>query len=111
MRYQSTGLNKNFGRAIDRLEEWASNPWRRYSLLIIVLLLGFFFGTSIGMINGALALMDPIGALISVLLMELMIRLRTKRTSIIRNYFLVNILDFYRIGFLYGLLTEGFKLL
>ena len=108
---QSTRLRRNLGEAIQRLEEWSVNPWRRLSLLLIVLLAAFAIGSSIGMINGVLAVMDPVGALITVLLMELMVRIRrgwpdSRRGSVTRE-----LLDFSRIGILYGLLHEGFKLL
>ncbi len=108
---QSTSLNRSFGRAFDRLEFWAINPWRRYSLLLIVLLVGFFLGTSIGTINGVLALMDPIGALITVLILEVLVRARRNGTIKNRDSLLVKIIDSARIGLLYGLLLEGFKLL
>ena len=62
MKYQPTSLNRNLINLIKRLDSWAANPWRRYSLLIIIFLSAFLIGSSIGMINGVLALMDPIGA-------------------------------------------------
>ncbi len=108
---QSTGLYRSFGKGLERLEVWSVNPWRRYSLLLIVLLLGFFLGSSIGTINGVLALMDPIGAFLTVLIMEIMVRIRRNWSYKNRNLISLNIIDFARIGFLYGLLLEGFKLL
>ena len=87
------------------------NPWRRYSLLLIVLLIGFFLGTSIGTINGVLALMDPIGALVTVLILESLVRLRRNGSIRNRDSLSIKIIDSARIGLLYGLLLEGFKLL
>ena len=110
-RLQSTRLRKNLGQSIDRLEGWAVNPWRRYSLFLISLLIGFFIGSSIGMINGVLALMDPVGAFWIVLIIEIMIRSRKSWISSERNMSLLGTFDFARIGLLYGLLSEGFKLL
>ena len=108
---QSTSLYKSFWKALESLETWAINPWRRYSLLLIVLLTGFFLGSSIGTINGALALMDPVGAFLTVLILEIMVRLR--RNDYFRNVdsLPLKIIDFARVGLLYGLLLEGFKLL
>ncbi len=97
--------------SIERLENWTINPWRRNSLLIIVLLTGFFLGSSIGMINGVLALMDPIGAFFSVLIIETLIRIRVKLIRSKRNKIILQLIDNARIGLLYGLLMEGFKLL
>ena len=110
-RLQSTSLNRNLDRLFYRLDDWAMNPWRRYSLLLIVLLIGFFLGTSIGTINGVLALMDPIGALITVIIWEILVRSRRNRTIKQRDSLSIKILDSARIGLLYGLLMEGFKLL
>ncbi len=108
---QSTALNRTLNEGLERLEFWAVNPWRRYSMLLIVLLVGFFLGSSIGAINGVLALMDPIGAFFTVLVIEIMVRLRRNLSYQNRNLLSLSILDSGRIGFLYGLLLEGFKLL
>ena len=110
-RSQSTNLHRSFGRALENLDYWAMNPWRRYSLLVIVLLIGFLFGSSVGTINGVLALMDPVGAFFIVLLLEIMVRIRIY-WPVTKGYKIaLNIIDTVRIGLLYGLLMEGFKLL
>ena len=64
---QRTTFYKKIDLFSERLDSWALNPWRRISLLLIVLLSAFLVGSSVGMINGVLALMDPVGALIVVL--------------------------------------------
>ena len=110
-RLQSTSLHRSFGQAFDRLQFWAMNPWRRYSLLLIIFLTGFFLGTSIGTINGVLALMDPIGAFFTVFILEILVRLRRNRSMKNGNSISINIIDAGRMGLLYGLLMEGFKLL
>ena len=111
LKLQSTTFHRSIGKGFERLEEWAINPWRRYSLLLITLLLGFFLGSSIGTINGALALMDPVGALVTVLILEVMVRLRRNPAFKKSNSLLLVLIDFARIGLLYGLLLDGFKLL
>ena len=67
---QKTVLYKSFAKIVDRLANWATNPWRRYSLLAIIFLIGFLAGSSLGMINGVLALMDPVGAFIALIFLE-----------------------------------------
>ena len=57
--------------AASNLERWAANPWRRLSLLTIVLLASFSIGGAVGSITGALAKLDPLSAGLSVALMEL----------------------------------------
>ena len=110
-KFQETNLYKATGKSLEFLEIWALNPWRRYSLLIIFLLIGFVLGASIGTINGVLALMDPVGAFFTVGFLEVMVRLRRRWPSSKGYKIAINIIDFFRIGLLYGLLMEGFKLL
>ena len=110
-RIQSTRLHQNISKSIDLFDSWAVNPWRRSSLYLIVLLVGFFLGSSIGMINGALALLDPIGALYTVLILEIMVRIRRKSFFNKKKSVIPKLIDILRIGLLYGLLMEGLKLL
>ena len=60
----------------DTLNKWAINPWRKYSLALILFLLGYFFGSSVGLISDVLALMDPVAALISLFFIEILINFR-----------------------------------
>ncbi len=111
MKYQTTSLDKNIVNFIQRIEVWTKNPWRRYSFLIIIFLAAFFIGGSIGMINGVLALMDPIGAFFTVLLIEVLVRIRRFDDKNQKTYIAYKIMDSFRMGFVYGLLMEGFKLI
>ncbi len=108
---QKTFLYKSSAQTIDRLAYWAANPWRRYSLLGIIFLVGFFIGSSLGMINGVLALMDPVGAFITVIFLELLIKARFFSLKSRNPIILTRVLDMFRIGITYGLLSEGLKLL
>ncbi len=110
-RMQKTVLYKSFANIIDRLANWAANPWRRYSLLIIIFLLGFFIGSSLGMINGVLALMDPVGALITLIFLELLIKARFIFLKSNKPIIIIRVFDMFRIGIAYGLFSEGLKLL
>ena len=108
-RLQSTRLQTNAGAALQRLEDWASNPWRRLSLLAIAGLIGFLIGSAITPVAGVLGQMDPVAALLVVLGTELTIRRR--RSSEPSLKLPQQLLDLGRIGFLYGLFLEGFKLI
>ena len=110
-RMQKTVLYKSSARLIDRLENWAVNPWRRYSLLLIIFLIGFFIGSSLGMINGVLALMDPVGAFITLIFLEALIQARFFFIKSKKPVILVRVFDILRIGITYGLFSEGLKLL
>ena len=110
-RMQETVLYKSSAKIIDRLADWAINPWRRYSFLLIIFFIGFLLGSSLGMISGVLSLMDPVGALIVLIFLEVLIKarfifLKSKKPKII-----IWIFDMFRLGMAYGLFSEGLKLL
>tara|TARA_Y100001968_G_scaffold14475_1_gene11696 strand:+ start:1306 stop:1647 length:342 start_codon:yes stop_codon:yes gene_type:complete len=110
-RMQQTILYKSFSNTVYRLATWAANPWRRYSLLLIIFLIGFLLGSSLGMINGVLALMDPVGAFIVLILLEILIKIRFIFLKSKKPKILILVFDFFRIGLAYGLFSEGLKLL
>ena len=110
-RMQKTILYKSSAKIIIRLADWAANPWRRYSLLAITFLIGFLVGSSLGMINGVLALMDPVGAFIALIFLELLIQARFVFLKSNKPIILVRVFDMFRIGLAYGLFSEGLKLL
>ncbi|MEY4771138.1 DUF565 domain-containing protein [Vulcanococcus sp.] len=108
---QRTRLQRSLGGAWPQLEQWASNPWRRLSLLLIVLLGAFVLGNAIGTLTGARAFLDPVAALLCVVLIELAIRLRGPLRRRPGDRLGLELVDMTRMGFSYGLLLEGFKLL
>ncbi len=109
-RFQQTRFQRRIARLGDRLGEWADNPWRRISLLLIVLLGGFVVGGGLGTITGALSYIDQAAALVCVIGLELAARLRGRLRAGGGGLGL-QVLDMARIGVLYGLLLDGFKLL
>ena len=111
LRMQKTFLYKSFAKIVDRLANWAVNPWRRYSFLVIIFLIGFFLGSSLGMINGVLALMDPVGAFVALIFLEMLIKARFIFLKNKNPIIVVRVFDMFRIGLTYGLFSEGLKLL
>ena len=93
------------------ISSWSVNPWRRYSAVLIIFFVGYFFGSSLGMISAVYNLMDPVAALISVSIIEILIKLRRALLSDKKKKFFLLIADFLRIGLLYGFFTESLKLL
>ncbi len=93
------------------INNWAVNPWRKYSLALILFFVGYFFGSSLGMISAVYNLMDPISALISVLIIEILVKIRRVLLIDKKKKFFLLISDFLRIGLLYGFFTESLKLL
>ena len=109
-RMQKTVLYKSSAQIIDRLANWAANPWRRYSFLVIILLLGFLIGSAIGMISGADGLMDPVGAFITLIFLELLIKARFSFLKLQKPIIMIRVFDMFRIGITYGLISEALKL-
>ena len=93
------------------ISNWSANPWRKYSVILLMFFIGYFFGSSLGMISAVYNLMDPVGALISVLLIEILINIRRVLFSDKNKRFFLLIIDFLRIGLMYGFFTESLKLL
>ena len=96
---------------IQTLTIWANNPWRRYSISLITLLIGYFLGSSLGMVSAVVELMDPVAAFLSVVFIEILIVLRRNFRFEKKNKFLVLFLDSLRLGLFYGFFTESLKLL
>lgn len=110
-RFQQTRFQRRIAQSSERLEGWAANPWRRFSLLLIVLLAALVVGGSLASISGALSYFDPVSALVAVLLIEAAVRLRGSLRASRPDRLMLQLLDMARIGLLYGLLLDGFKLL
>ena len=110
-RPQKTNFQLKIVDNIQTLSIWANNPWRRYSISIIILLIGYFLGSSLGMVSAVVELMDPVAAFLSVLFIEILIALRRNFRFERKKRFLVLLLDSLRLGLFYGFFTESLKLL
>ena len=110
-RPQNTNFQLKIVENIQTLSIWANNPWRRYSISLIILLIGYFLGSSLGMVSAVLELMDPVAAFLSVVFIEILIVLRRNFRFEKKKKFLVLLLDSLRLGLFYGFFTESLKLL
>ena len=108
---QKTKFQRLVIENVDSLSQWALNPWRRYSLALTVVLIGYFFGSSLGMISAVVELIDPVGALLSILFIEILIQFRRRLRFDKRMKILVLLIDSLRLGLFYGFFTESLKLL
>jgi uncharacterized membrane protein YraQ (UPF0718 family) len=105
---QNTRLNNLIEVILTRLNQWLKNPWRRFSLIIIGFLLGFFIGPVMMTSAGQKAELDIIGAGLMVLFVELCSRLIYRFKE--KNIFLLSVLNSVKIGIMYSLFFEAFKL-
>jgi len=110
-RPQNTNFQLKIVENIQTFSIWAKNPWRRYSLSLIILLIGYFLGSSLGMVSAVVELMDPVAAFLSVVFIEILIVLRRNFRFDRKKKFLVLLLDSLRLGLFYGFFTESLKLL
>ena len=110
-RPQKTNFQLKIVENIQTLSIWANNPWRKYSISLIVLLISYFLGSSLGMVSAVVNLMDPVAAFLSVVLIEILIALRRNFRFERKKKFLVLLLDSSRLGLFYGFFTESLKLL
>ena len=110
-RPQNTNFQLKIVENIKTLSIWANNPWRRYSISLIILLIGYFLGSSLGMVSAVVELMDPVAAFLSVVFIEILIVLRRNFRFEKKKKFLVLLLDSLRLGLFYGFFTESLKLL
>jgi hypothetical protein len=109
--FQQTRFQRQLVNAGNQLVDWANNPWRRCSLQLITLLLSFSLGGVVASIAGQIGQIDPVGALLCVLTMEWAVRARGRLRRRQGDRLPLQLLDMARIGLLYGLLLDGFKLL
>ena len=110
-RPQKTKFQLKVVENIQTLTIWANNPWRRYSVALIVILIGYFLGSSLGMVSAVLEIMDPVAAFLSVVLIEILIAFRRNFRFDKKKKFLLLLLDSLRLGLFYGFFTESLKLL
>ena len=110
-RPQKTKFQLKIVENVKTLSIWAENPWRRYSISLIILLIGYFFGSSLGMVSAVVELMDPVAAFLSVIFIEILISLRRNLKFEKNKRFLLLLLDSLRLGLFYGFFTESLKLL
>ena len=99
-------ISNQFGR-------WLYNPWRRLSLVIIGLLFGNFFGIAISSIAGQAAKLDVVVSAVLLAATELVNWLVYRRPPPElprRRTLFLEVLNALKIGFIYSLFVEAFKL-
>ncbi|GAA6620543.1 DUF565 domain-containing protein [Scytonema sp. NUACC26] len=107
---QNTRLNNLLSTLGDRLRVWLFNPWRRWSILIISWLFGFFLGSAISTTAGQAAELDVVAAAFLVLLTEVCSRIFYDRSTQERKPLWLEALNILKVGLIYSLFLEAFKL-
>jgi hypothetical protein len=107
---QNTRLNNLFDAIARTLGQWFENPWRRLSLLIISFLFGFFLGSAISTSAGQRAELDIWAAAVLVLFTEITSRIFYSRSFFARRSLLLESLNILKVGLIYSMFIEAFKL-
>ncbi len=114
---QRTRLNTLVEITGDRLELLFNNPWRRISLSLISILLGFFMGSALVTTAGQAAIWDmPVAALVftfTELISRFVYGLRNRRsdnTKPAKRSLYLDVLNLFKVGLIYSLFLEAFKL-
>ncbi len=111
---QQTRLNSLISAAVTQLELLFNNPWRRISLNLISLLMGFFMGAAIVSSAGQDAVWDITGAAILLVFVELSSKWiygRNNKSSVImKRSLFMDVVNKFKIGLTYSLFLEAFKL-
>lgn len=112
---QNTRLSTLVDQTLGRFVGFFRNPWRRISLIIISLLGGNFLATTVSTVAGQRAELDVTVSLILVLLTEVVSWLvyagdRRRNPASEQRSLLIETLNGVKLGLMYGLFVEAFKL-
>ena len=118
---QNTRLNTLINRVGNQFTQWYENPWRRLSLIIISLLFGNFLASAIATTTGQRTDLDVFISSILLASVESISWLtygtrfgqrQTVESKIIigQRPFWIAILNSLKLGLVYGLFVEAFKL-
>ncbi|MBM0742958.1 DUF565 domain-containing protein [Phormidium sp. CLA17] len=107
---QNTRISTLFDNIVDGLARFFLNPWRRFSILLISLLLGNFLGTAVSTISGQKADLDIVASALLVAATEVISRLAYSTPIATARSLPVQVLNAVKLGLIYSLFVEAFKL-
>lgn len=117
---QRTRLSTLFDRLFEQFNQWGQNPWRRISIIIISLLMGNFLASIVSTTTGQKADLDITVSLVLLTIVETVSwltygsnfgrRLPDSGSILSQRPLWVAILNNLKLGLIYGLFVEAFKL-
>lgn len=107
--FQATRFERVQRQLADLLVGGLRGSWRRSSLVLLALLVGFYGAQNLTALWLERVGLRPVVALVVLLLIELVVRVRTRLVAD-RPPLPWLLLDNARIGLVYGLVLEAFKL-
>ena len=106
---QNTRLNSIIEKLSASFEYFIFTSWKKTSAALLALLLGFYLGSSLTAILLVYLKERSLTALIIVAIVEITVRLRNKLNQDKLPIFII-ILDNLRLGSVYAVVLEAFKL-
>lgn len=107
--FQATRFERLQRQLADLLFAGLRGSWRRRSLVLLALLVGFYGAQNLTALWLERIGLRPVVALVVLLLVELVVRLSTRLVAE-RPALVWLLLDNLRLGLVYGLVLEAFKL-
>jgi hypothetical protein len=107
---QNTRLNTLVQTVTGQIDQLFRNPWRRISLVLISVLLGFFLGNAISTTAGQRAEWDILAAFLLVVVTEITNRIVYGGTEQIQRSRVTESVNALKIGVTYSLFLDAFKL-
>ena len=105
---QRTRINTLVENTGVRLNQALINPWRRISISVISLLLGFFVGTALSTTAGQTSAWDITSSALLLLFVEIISWNVYKQRNQNIAFLLTNI-NLFKMGIIYSLFLEAFK--
>ncbi|MFM7602640.1 MAG: DUF565 domain-containing protein [Pseudanabaena sp.] len=114
---QNTRLSTIVSVSVGQIAQWSRNPWRRTSFILISLLGGFFLASAISTISGAKSEQDISTAAVVLFIVEMTNRyvyagkrVNATDSDAAPRLLTKEILNSLKLGLVYGLFLEAFKL-
>ncbi len=107
---QRTRLNTLVETTQTRFNETFKNPWRRISLSLISVLLGFFVGQAVSITAGQEAYWDITVGVFLLIFTETISRITYSQSKKKERSLSLDIVNLFKIGVTYSLYVEALKL-
>ena len=107
---QQTRLNLLLTLGFRQISQFFANPWRKLSLILVSLLLGFFSGSAVTSTVGQAGKWDISVAIAYLIFSEITNMIVYRRRANQGRVLWLDVLNAFKIGFVYCLYLEALKL-
>ncbi len=107
---QDTRLNRILTESGTRIETWFQNPWRRFVVIAITFLGGFFLGNLVTTTTGQSAQYDGVVGFLLLLMVEAVNWIAYRGRALVARSLWLESLNMLKVGFTYALFLDALKL-